>query len=301
MSKRPLVMDVDTGVDDAMAIALSTHLTTHELVAVTTVAGNVPVEVGTLNTLRVLDWLGVDVPVYRGMDAPLARPLWTAQEFHGEDGLGGWAEPVARRTVESMSAPEAIIQLARRHRGDIAFAFVGPLTNLAIALSLEPRLTDWVLELVIMGGAFYGPGNTTPSAEFNIFADPEAAAAVARSRLPQTWIGLDVTHQALLNHSQWVELAELSGVTHILVRETARHTFERRGRPHAVLHDPLAIAVVEQPDLVTCATGAVWVEVGEHRRGETRLVQPVDANPAAKVATGIDRARFAESFGRLIT
>lgn len=301
MSKRPLLMDVDTGVDDAMAIALSTQLATHELVAVTTVAGNVPVEVGTLNTLRVLDWLGVDVPVYRGMDAPLARPLWTAQEFHGEDGLGGWAEPVARRTVESMSAPEAIIQLARRHRGDITFAFVGPLTNLSVALSLEPRLTDWVLELVIMGGAFYGPGNTTPFAEFNIFADPEAAAAVARSRIPQTWIGLDVTHQALLDHSQWVELAELRGVTHTLVRETARHTIERRGRPHAYLHDPLAIAVVEQPDLVTYATGSVRVEVGEHRRGETRLVQPAEANPGAKVAAEVDCARFAESFGRLIT
>src|SRR5262245_54589979 len=122
MSKRPLLMDVDTGIDDAMAIALATHLETHELIAVTTVAGNVPVEVGTLNSLRVLEWLGADVPVYRGMDAPLARPLWSAQEFHGEDGLGGWAEPFARRTVEDVSAPEAIIQLARRHRGDITFA-----------------------------------------------------------------------------------------------------------------------------------------------------------------------------------
>lgn len=300
MRKRPLLMDVDTGVDDAMAIALATHLESHELIAVTTVAGNVPVEVGTQNSLRVLDWLGVDVPVFRGMDAPLARPLWTAQEFHGEDGLGGWAEPVARRTVESMSAPEAIIQLAREHRGDITFAFVGPLTNLAVALSLEPRLTEWVLELVIMGGAFRGPGNTTPHAEFNVYADPEAAALVARSRLPQTWIGLDVTHQAMLEHSQWMALAEESGATHVLVREAARFTFERRARPHAFLHDPLAIAVVEDPDLVTLETGSVRVEVGEHRRGETRLVQPVDIFPAAKVAVGLDRARFAESFGRLV-
>jgi inosine-uridine nucleoside N-ribohydrolase len=157
-----------------------------------------------------------------------------------------------------------------------------------------------VLELDIMGGAYYGPGNTTPHAEFNILADPEAAAAVARSGMSQTWIGLDVTHQAMLAHEQWLELAELEGITHTLVRETARHTFERRGRSHTFLHDPLTLAVVEQPDLVTYATGSVRVDVGEHRRGETRLVQPIDDSPAAKVAVELDRTRFAESFGRLL-
>jgi len=293
-------MDVDTGVDDAMAIALATHLETHKLIAVTTVAGNVPVELGTRNSLRVLDWLGADVPVFRGMDSPLARPLWTAQEFHGEDGLGGWLEPETSRTEESMSAPEAIIQLARRHRGEITFAFVGPLTNLAVALSLEPRLVEWVLELVIMGGAFTVPGNTTPHAEFNIYADPEAAAVVARSRLPQTWIGLDVTHQTMLAHAEWVALGEASQRAHVRVREAARHTFEMRGRPHAYLHDPLAIGVVEQPNLVTVETGEVRVEVGEHRRGETRLVEPLSALPNARVAVGVDRDGFAASFGRLV-
>jgi inosine-uridine nucleoside N-ribohydrolase len=199
-----------------------------------------------------------------------------------------------------MSAPEAIIQLARRHRGEIAFAFVGPLTNLAVALSLEPRLVEWVLELVIMGGAFKVPGNSTPHAEFNVYADPEAAAVVARSRLPQTWIGLDVTHQTMLDHSAWAALAEASGREGVLVRETARYTFERRGRPHAYLHDPLAISVVEQPHLVTVETGEVRVDVGEFRRGETRLVQPLGALPTAKVAVGVDKAAFAASFGRLI-
>ncbi|MEX2314116.1 MAG: nucleoside hydrolase, partial [Thermomicrobiales bacterium] len=112
-----MLLDVDTGVDDAVAIALASRLESHELVALTTVAGNVPVEFTTANTLTVAAWLGIDVPIYRGMSEPLARPLYTAREHHGFDGLGGWKPPVTPAKLETETAPEAIVRLAREHRG----------------------------------------------------------------------------------------------------------------------------------------------------------------------------------------
>src|SRR5690349_11036054 len=129
-----MLLDVDTGVDDAVAIALASKLDSHELVALTTVAGNVPVEYATANTLAVAAWMGLDVPIYRGMSEPLARPLFDAREHHGFDGLGGWIPPVTPASLEVETAPAAIVRLAREHQGEITFVFVGPLTNLAVAL-----------------------------------------------------------------------------------------------------------------------------------------------------------------------
>jgi inosine-uridine nucleoside N-ribohydrolase len=296
---RPLLLDVDTGVDDAMALALAARLDDHRLVAVTTVAGNVPVDVATINTQRVLSWLSVDVPIHRGMSAPLARPLHTAREHHGHDGLGGWAIPAEPAKLASASAPEAIIQLASRHRGEITFAFVGPLTNLAVALMLEPRVVDWVPRLVIMGGAFFVPGNTTADAEFNIFADPEAAARVSRSGMRATWVPLDVTHQTGLTRDAWERLAEAIDPGVVLVREVTRRTLTELKRPRSYLHDPLAVAVVEQPDVVGTATGTVVVDTGETMRGRTRLAAAVGSEIAVQVATDVDQSAFSRLFGTL--
>ena len=290
---RPLIMDVDTGVDDAMALALAVALPEHELVAVTTVAGNVPIDRATGNTLRVLNWIGSDAPVYRGMSQPLARAHYTATDVHGNDGLGGWQEPKTGRETETMSAPEAIIQLARQHQGEIDGVFVGPLTNLAVALALQPELAGWFRRVTIMGGAFFNPGNVTQTAEFNIFVDPEAAAAVARSGLACTWIGLDVTHQVSVSNEIWKSLAGATGPAPILVREVCRQTIETRGLEKVHLHDPLAVAVAAYPDLVTVAGGQVRIDVGNVLRGETRLVE---GDGAAKVAASVDSGRFVDIF-----
>lgn len=290
---RPLIMDVDTGVDDAMALALAVTLPEHELVAVTTVAGNVPIDLATANTLRVLNWIGNDAPVYRGMSKPLARAHYAATDVHGNDGLGGWQEPVAVREIETMSAPEAIIQLARQYQGEIDGVFVGPLTNLAVALALEPELAGWFRHVTIMGGAFFNPGNVTPAAEFNIFVDPEAAAAVADSVLACTWIGLDVTHQVSVSSEIWKSLAGVTGPAPMLVREVCRQTIETRGLEKVHLHDPLAVAVAAYPDLVTLREGRVRVDVGNFLRGETRLIEE---DGAAKVADSVDAGRFVDIF-----
>lgn len=301
MPKIPLLLDVDTGVDDAIAIALACNLDRHQLIGVTTVAGNVPIEHATHNTLRVLDWLGSDAPVYRGMSQPLARPLYTARDVHGDEGLGGWQAPTGDRAIEPETAPEAIVRLARERQGEIAFGCVGPLTNLAVALMLEPRIVDWVARLVIMGGAFRQPGNTTPDAEFNIFVDPEAAAIVARAGFNATWIGLDVTHHALLDASAWRDLAGADAPNAELVREVCRFSFEGRAKSAVHLHDPLAVAVIEQPDLVETVSGTVHVEVGGHAPGMTRVVEPVLGAHAQEVAVQLDAARFDAFFGGLVT
>lgn len=296
---RPMLLDVDTGVDDAIAISLATRLDAHELVAVTTVAGNVPIEIATNNTLRVLSWLGADVPVYRGASEPLVRPLLTAREHHGHDGLGGWKIPSEPGQLGGLSAAEAIIDLARTHRGDITFVFVGPLTNLAIALNLEPRIADWVAQLVIMGGAFFQPGNMTADAEFNIYVDPEAAARVARSNMNAIWVGLDATHQAGYRLPDWELLADATDASGVLVREVTRRTLTDLRRPVAHLHDPLAVAVAERPDAVSYATGVVVVDTAEDQRGRTLLAEARGTDIAARVARDVDQAAFDSVFGRL--
>lgn len=298
---RPMLLDVDTGVDDAIAIALATRLSAHRLVGVTTVAGNVPVEYATDNTLKVLRWLGQDIPVYRGASEPLVRPLHTAREHHGHDGLGGWALPVAGTTVQDQTAPEAIVRLAREHRGDITLVFVGPLTNLAIALNLEPRIVDWVHRLVIMGGAFFGRGNVTPYAEFNTYVDPEAAAAVARSGMPTTWIGLDATHQVTIDAESWPRLTgpDPAGLT--LVRETTRRSLTEMGRKAFHLHDPLAVAVAEDPDICLYDTGDVLVDTGEFRRGLTRVAESETSTRSASVARHVAQSRFDQILELLVS
>ena len=294
-----MLLDVDTGVDDAVAIALASRLESHELVALTTVAGNVPVEYATANTLAVAAWMGIDIPIYRGMSEPLARKLFDAREHHGYDGLGGWTPSVTPVRLEDETAPNAIVRLARAHRGEITFVFVGPLTNLAVALSLEPRIVEWVDRLVIMGGAFSVPGNTTPNAEFNIYADPEAAAKVARSGMRAEWVGLDATHETGITREQWGRLADSDDPGQVLVREVMRRTLTELNRPRFHLHDPLAVAVVESRSAVDMRVGTVVVDVGEFQRGRTRLTEPVGDEVASVVARHVNDDAFGSILAKL--
>ncbi len=298
---RPMVMDVDTGVDDAVAIALASRLDSHELVALTTVAGNVPVEYATKNTLTVAAWLDLDVPVYRGMSQPLARPLFDAREHHGYDGLGGWTPDVPQREIEAQSAPEAMICLAREHQGAITFACVGPLTNLAVAILLEPRIVDWVDRLVIMGGAFFVPGNTTQHAEFNIYADPDAAALVARSGMRAEWVPLDATHETVITRDAWDRLASSEDPGEVLVREVTRRTLTELNRPRFHLHDPLAVAVVEAQEAVQMTSGTVSVDVGAFDLGRTRLTEPVAPEESSQVARHANPDVFNQIITRLLS
>ncbi|HQY31352.1 MAG TPA: nucleoside hydrolase, partial [Thermomicrobiales bacterium] len=182
----PIILDVDTGVDDALALGLAHQLPDLNLIAATTLAGNIDVEHSTANTRNVLAFIGAgDVPVYRGASRPLARAARDAAHYHGQNGLGDASFPESTAAVLPERGPAMIIRLAREMQGELVLIAVGPLTNIAIALNVFPDLPSLIKRLVIMGGAFDVPGNVTPHAEFNIWADPEAAQQVFATDFPK--------------------------------------------------------------------------------------------------------------------
>jgi inosine-uridine nucleoside N-ribohydrolase len=301
-TKFPIIMDVDTGVDDAAAIALAVRLPQLELIGVTTVAGNVDVEKTTENSLRVLAALGCSsVPVYRGMSRPLARAYHDASEFHGANGVGDAEFPPATAAVQTETAPDYIVRTLRSRPGEITLVCVAPLTNIAVALALEPDLPKLAKRVVIMGGAFLCRGNTTPYAEYNIWADPEAGAIVANSALPITFIGLDVTHRAPFLKEHWEPLASRSEIEPKMIYDLFRRSFVFRGRSEFPLHDPLAVGVVAFPDLVTTERWGVTVEAGiGDQFGRTCLAKQPDA-PRHEVAVAVKTDEFIDLFRRTLT
>ena len=299
------VMDVDTGIDDAIAIALALASPNVELIGVSTVAGNVELPHTTANTIRVLDFLGAThVPVYRGMSRPLDRPLHNAAWVMGADGLGAAHLPPATREQEAKSGPQFLADAARAEPGVLTFICVGPLTNLAVAVALEPELPRLVRRLVIMGGAFAVPGNTTPAAEFNIFADPQAAAQVHAAGFNATWVGLDVTHQTRFDRSHWESLAGATDPRAALVYQAGRQMFSHGDRATNALHDPLAVAVAIDPSLVEDPETTFAVDAGfSMNAGKTLLGRPdrheTDPNIGqypGRVARTVDANRFAALF-----
>jgi inosine-uridine nucleoside N-ribohydrolase len=296
----PIILDVDTGTDDALALAYAVASPDLDLIAVTTVAGNVNVEQATANTLAVLDWLGADeVPVHRGASRPLVRPLSDATSFHGEDGLGSAQLPRSERDIGQDRGPAAIIRLARQRPGELTVVAVGPLTNLAIALNVEPQLPKLLRSLIIMGGAFHVPGNVTPAAEFNIAVDPEAAAQVFAADFSQlTAVGLDVTAQVTLTRDDWnaVNLQLDLPPSASLLREVGKFAFTHLGRDSFALHDPLATAVAADPLLVEVEEATVEVETAGPEAGRTKVVGP----GVVRIAIDVDPLPALQRFRRTV-
>ena len=295
----PLLLDVDTGLDDALALAMAVLLDEVSLIAATTVAGNVDVERATWNTRRVLDWLGaISVPVARGAARPLLRPHRDARMVHGEDGLGGAQLPVARSgPVIDTSAPEVIVRTARRYAGRLRLVCLGPLTNVAIALRLEPRLPELVERLVIMGGAFAVPGNVTPAAEFNVWSDPEAASIVAEAGFRAVWVGLDVTREVRLERGQRDRLLGFETPAARLLVETTRQLLDRPNGGGVILHDPLALAVAVYPELVGGLPVQVTVDTSSGPTAGHTAYHIQEGAPSL-VAQSIDQTRFFALFWR---
>lgn len=295
-----IILDVDTGTDDALAIAFATRHPAIDLIAVTTVAGNIDVEKATANTLAVLDWLGAgEIPVHRGASRPLVRPHRDATYFHDEHGLGGARLPASERELGADRGPAATIRLARQRPGEIVLVNTGPLTNLAIALNVEPRLIEWLRAVVLMGGAFHVPGNVTPTAEFNIYVDPEAAEQVFSAPFPRlTAIGLDVTERVAITRADWDAVnsdADLPPSASLL-REVGKFAFTRLDRDRFALHDPLAVAVAIDPSLVRNEDATVVVDTSEAEVGRTRVVGP----GSVQVAVEVDADRAVETYRRTV-
>ena len=294
----PVILDVDPGHDDAVALMLACGSPGLEVRAVTTVAGNVSLPKTTRNALRVLDLIGRrDIPVGAGAAAPLERELQTAEDVHGESGLEGAELPEATFRAGELEAVRLLEKVVESSEEPITLIPTGPLTNVATFLLKRPDLKENVARISLMGGSI-GAGNTTAAAEFNIYVDPEAARIVFESGLPITMSGLDVTHQATMSAEQLEKLrgsGRLGGVFADLVSFFAgayKKTFDFESPP---IHDPVAVAAVLQPEILK--TRRMWVGVecaGELTRGETVCdVNGVSGEPPnAEVGVGLDREAF---------
>lgn len=269
MSTTKILLDCDPGHDDAIALLLALASPELELLGVTTVAGNQTLDKTTANAIRVLEFAGrAEIPVAAGADRPLVREQYVAAYVHGETGMDGPDLPPAQSAPIERHAVDFLADQIREHDGGVTLVPTGPLTNVALMLALHPDARPE--RIVLMGGAI-AEGNVTPAAEFNIWADPEAAARVFASGIDTTMIGLDVTHQALFTSAHMGRLAGRVGamVTDLLrfYGEFHKTVYNFDGSP---IHDAVAVAHVINPDLVGTKHVNIEIDVeSELCRGRT--------------------------------
>jgi len=253
---RKIIIDTDPGQDDAVAILLALASPEElDVLGIVAVAGNVSLHHNTINARKVVELSGRrDVPVYAGCARPMRRHLVTAEHVHGETGMNGPDLPDPTIPLQSQHGVDYIIEtLMAAEPGSITLCTLGPLTNIGMALVKQPDIADRIAEIVMMGGAYFEVGNITPTAEFNIFVDPEAADVVLRSGVPITMLPLDVTHQIQSTPDRLAALFGLGNRSGSAIYEmlTFSETFDlqKYGWAGAPLHDPTVIAYLLQPDL----------------------------------------------------
>ena len=322
-----MIVDVDTGIDDSLALLYLLAHPRAEILSIASTAGNVPVDQVAANNLAWLDLCKAgDIEVTLGAQTPLLAPLMTTEDTHGPQGIGYAELPVSQRKLSNRNATNAWVELVRERPGQITGLVTGPLTNLAMAIRIEPALPRLLQRLVVMGGAFHHPGNTTPTSEWNIAVDPEAAAEVfaAFAGLPADRLPivcpLDITETMEMRPDHIARLAERAGSSPAEViadhhaptpRSAASNPVIRHfsdavrfymefHRDHdqgflAHMHDPFAAAVALDPSIVTCRVATVDVELaGTLTRGTTVADWRGmwGREPNAAIATTTDPVRF---------
>jgi len=310
---KKLILDLDTGVDDALAISYALGSPEVELIGITGTYGNVLVEQGVRNALAITDLLGhPEVKVYQGLphssttDSFSVLPI--SAFIHGENGIGDVSIPDSSRSVESEPAVDFIIDAVKTYGKDLIYVPTGPMTNIQAALKKAPEIKDEIGGIVLMGGALTVPGNCNACMEANISQDPEAADYLFRSGAPTTMVGLDVTLQTLLTYKEtkrWRDLGTKAGTFLADMTDFYIKAYETTA-PHlggCGLHDPLAVGVAVDPTLVTTLPINMKVDLEGPTRGrtigdETRLNDPVKT---MKVAVGVDVPRFLDEFMTRIT
>jgi inosine-uridine nucleoside N-ribohydrolase len=314
-----VILDTDPGVDDAFALLLAMRSSELNVVAMTAVAGNVPLSVTLPNALRLVEMADrPEIPVAGGASSPLIRKLVTAAYAHGNNGLAGVEFPPARLQPVKEPASDLICRLVRENAKNICIVGIGPLTNIALALRQDPEIVSMVSSIVLMGGSLSG-GNVTPAAEFNFYVDPEAASIVFGSGIPIRMVGLDVTRRVQLTerHVQALQagkgrVSEAAARIAEAVMKMHRGADSERG-PNR--HDPLAVSSLIRPDILTFEDYQVEIEtMGSITAGESvgwkhapaRHAAPMEIASAAesasdfpfranaKVATGVDSEKFFE-------
>ncbi len=297
---RNFIIDTDTASDDAVALTMALRQPDIAVKAITVVAGNVPLPQATQNALYTVELCGSSVPVYAGCAKPLLRPLETAENVHGRDGMGDIGLPLHGRRARPGHAADVLRALVKAHAGDITLVTLGPLSNVALALLREPELARRVSHCWIMGGIGAGHGNVTPLAEFNIWVDPEAAKIVFESGMPITMVGWDISWKyATFAADQAAELrrigtpwAEFAVDIQATLRDYAR---AESGLPGFDLPDPITMAAAIDPSIATYADYRVDITTGA---GLTRGMTVVDVlgatgrKPQIRVATAADRDAF---------
>ena len=319
-SRRPrrILLDVDPGIDDAMAILLALHSPELHVEAITTVCGNVLVDLAAENALKMVELAGrPDVPVAKGSKSPLLKKPAIAL-VHGKNGLGGVDLPPPRKLLDKRHAVDLIIELLIASPGMITPVMVAPLTNLAVALLKEPVLRTAIPEIILMGGAI-GQGNVSPVAEFNVHSDAEAAKTVFESGIPITMVDLGATAQVLITRRHLAQLRQSQSPIAIAASRMLEHYIafdESRDQPGAPLHDPLAVGLAIDKSFAT-KLQPMHIDIetkGEYTYGQTvanralRISSRADAGdhyvfdgfravePNAEVPVIVDGARFLQVF-----
>jgi len=304
-----VIIDTDPGIDDAMAILFALRSPEIEVVGLTTIFGNASIDNATANALTLVGLAGASIPVARGAEHPLVKDLRPPPTFvHGTDGLGevGRQRPVGEAVEQT--AAEFIVDMARRFPGEITLVPIGPLTNIALALAIEPRLPELIKEVVLMGGAAGVEGNVSPVAEANIFGDPHAADIVFSSPWRVTMVGLDVTTKVRMSDDVLNRIAAADprfGEFIFSISRFYKSFYESRGvHGGFFVHDPSAIAYVIAPDLFATRTGRVRVDSTGLAAGQTittfgsppEFWAPWHQAPAVEVCVGVDADRFLELY-----
>jgi inosine-uridine nucleoside N-ribohydrolase len=313
-----VIIDTDPGVDDAMAILLALNSPELKVEALTVVPGNVEGKQGLENALRIVSLAGrCDVIVAGGAHHPLNQKLITAQYWHGPNGLAGVELPESKCKADARFGPDLIIEMVHKHPHEISLIPIGPLTNIALAVSKDPSIVPLVKHIVIMGGSITG-GNVDGAAEANIYNDPEAASIVFNAGWMVTMIGSDVGERTLFTRKDLTDLQTKHGPERDFIAKLADFYVtrsEKSGYTGAAMYDPLAVATEIDPTLVTLKDMHVDVETkGEFTRGETvanrmgydeqnvlhgdhyEIDGLVPLRPNARVCTNSDADRFVQLF-----
>ena len=286
-----VLIDTDPGTDDALALLMALNCPDLQIEGITTVGGNASLAETTENALRLVDYVagGRDLPIAVGADRPARGSYSHAYHVHGADGLGVQL-PAATLKPQRAAAAEFIRVSASSNPGRLTVIALGPLTNVAAALDGRPDIADSISEIVVMGGAVEVPGNITPHAEFNIHEDAWSANAVFASGVPVTLVGLDVTHRTFMHRRdgpQWFEGRSRSG--QLANRILADRFRERTEAQEFFLHDPLAMAVAIEPDILTCRQAQVSVATDGEQRGRT-VASYGDAPVSVAIDVDVERA-----------
>ena len=300
---RRFLIDTDTASDDAVALVMALRHPDVKVEAITVVAGNVPLDQGVQNALYTVELTGADVPVHRGMAAPLLRPFESAEHVHGHDGMGGIGLPLSGRDPAEGHAIDVLVETINRFPGEITLVTLGPLTNVAMALLHEPGIAEKVDRCVIMGGTGQGHGNVTPVAEYNIWVDPDAAHIVFASGMPITMVGWEISYRhATFDAAETARLRDRGTrlATFCVDIQAALVQFAtgKMGLEGFDLPDPITMAVARDPATAT-TTKQLFVAVetgGDWCRGQTVVdhLGVTGREPNVEVVCEASRERFLE-------